>query len=301
MVTPNTQQIMLMVLVALLPGIFAMSVFYGAEIWLIFTFALSLGAVVEALCLRLQGRDLLVELTDGSTPVTCILLCLALPPGTPLWVIGIGVVASIGLAKHLYGGLGNNVFNPAMVGYGVVLVSFPKELALWPTALDGTTAATALTSFKYRQGATVDDIWVLDQGFGQFGGYGWEWINVCFLIGGLLLVTMQIVQWRVPVAMLVSLGVLALIGYDNGSSASLGSPVYHYFTGSTMLVAFFIATDPVTHPVTHRGQWLFGCLVGGLTFLIRAFGNYPDGAAFAILLANSATPYLDKRLVAARG
>ena len=111
----------------------------------------------------------------------------------------------------------------------------------------------------------------------------------------------RVAQWRVPAAMLASLAILALIGYDNGSPDSLGSPMFHFFTGSTMVVALFIATDPVTHPTTHRGQLLFGCLVGCLTFAIRVFGNYPDGAAFAILLANSATPYLDKRLVPVRG
>ena len=297
----NTQRIMLLVLAALFPGVIALSYFYGMQYWLNLTFALAFGSCVEALCLKLQRRTLTPELTDGSTPVTCVLLCCALPPGTPLWIIAIGVVAAIGLAKHLYGGLGNNLFNPAMVGYAVVLVSFPKELALWPIPLDGTTAATALTSFKYRQGATVDEIWVIDQGFGSFGGYGWEWVNFCFLIGGALLVALRIAQWRVPVAMLASLTLFALIGYDNGSSDSLGSPMFHLFTGSTMVVAFFVATDPVTHPTTHRGQLLFGCLVGCLTFAIRVFGNYPDGAAFAILLANSATPYLDKRLVPARG
>ncbi|MCZ6618341.1 MAG: RnfABCDGE type electron transport complex subunit D [Gammaproteobacteria bacterium] len=297
----KTRQIMLLVLLALFPGMIAMSYFYGMQFWMNLAFASAFGSCIEALCLRLQGRSLRLELTDGSTPVTCILLCCALPPGTELWIIAIAVTASIGLAKHLYGGLGNNVFNPAMVGYAVVLVSFPKNLALWPIPLDGTTAATALTSFKYRQGATVDDIWTIDQGFGSFGGYGWEWINLCFVVGGALLVALRIAQWRVPAAMLASLAICALIGYDNGGPHSLGSPMFHYFSGSTMLVAFFIATDPVTHPVTHRGQLLFGCLVGCLTFTIRMFGNYPDGTAFAILLANSATPYLDKRLVAARG
>ncbi len=301
MVNLKTRQIMLVVLAALFPGMIALSYFYGIEYWLNFAFAIVIGGCVEALCLKLQKRPLTPGLTDASTPVTCLLLCCALPPGTPLWIIAIGVTVAVGLAKHLYGGLGNNLFNPAMVGYAVVLVSFPKQLALWPIPLDGTTAATALTSFKYRLGATVDEIWVIDQGFGSFGGYGWEWINLCFLIGGVLLVALRIAQWRVPAAMLVSLAILALIGYDNGSSGSLGSPMFHLFTGSTMVVALFIATDPVTHPVTHRGQLLFGCLVGCLTFAIRVYGNYPDGAAFAILLANSATPYLDKRLVPARG
>ena len=144
-------------------------------------------------------------------------------------------------------------------------------------------------------------IWTGANGFGQLGGAGWEWINAGFLLGGLTLAARGLLAWRVPAAILVTLSALALLGYDAGSSASLGSPAYHLFTGATMLGAFFIATDPVTHPATPRGQLIFGVLVGALLFVIRSFGNYPDGVAFAVLLANGCTPWLDRRLVTARG
>jgi len=174
-----------------------------------------------------------------------------------------------------------------------VLVSFPKFMG-WPTSTDAFTGATALTTFKFHTG-TVEDVWTPLNGFGAIAGAQWEWINLAFLLGGLGLVAWRLVAWRIPLAMLATIGILAALGYANTSSKSLGSPLFHWFSGGTMLAAFFVATDPVTHPVSARGQWLFGIIVGAMTFCIRAFGNYPDGVAFAILLANAITPYVDRR------
>jgi electron transport complex protein RnfD len=228
--------------------------------------------------------------------LTCTLLALALPPTLPLPLLGIAVVAAIVLAKHLYGGLGNNIFNPAVVGYTVVLVSFPVAMADWPIPLDGVTSATALVTLKYREGATIAEAWTASGGFGRVGGYGWEWINVCFGIGGVALLAAHLAAWRIVVATLASIGVLAIAGYDNGSSASWGSPMYHWFTGSTMLTVFYFATDPVTHPISSRGQIVYGITIGAVIFFVRSLGNYPDGAAFAILLGNAISPFLDKQL-----
>jgi len=166
---------------------------------------------------------------------------------------------------------------------------------LWPLPTDGLTAATAQTSFRYREGMTVEDVWTPMLGFGAVGGYGWEWINAGFLLGGLMLLVLRLASWRVPAAMLGTLGSLAILSYDYGSSSSLGSPTFHWFSGGTMLAAFFFATDPVTHPASARGQVLFGCIVGTMAFVVRSFGNYPDGIAFGILLGNAATPFLDRR------
>jgi electron transport complex protein RnfD len=297
----NTQRIMLIVLMALLPGVVVQSVYYGWPIAANLLTSVVLGLAVETICLCLLRRPLLPTLTDATTPLTCVLLALALPPGLPLPVLAVAVATAVGLAKYLYGGLGNNLFNPAMVGYAVVLVSFPLALAAWSNPLDGATGATALTAFKFRGGATVADVWSPEAGFGDLGGYGWEWINAGFLAGGLVLAGLRLIAWRIPVAMLTTLALLAAACYDGGSSRSLGSPLYQLFTGSTMLGAFFIATDPVTHPATPRGQLLFGVLAGTIVFLIRGFGNYPDGIAFAVLLGNAVTPYLDRRLVATNG
>jgi electron transport complex protein RnfD len=297
----DTRGVMLRVLAALAPGLVLTAHFYGPRILVNLAGAVGLALAIEALALRLQGRAIQPALRDCSALVTATLLVLALPPGTPWYVIAIAVVAALGLGKHLYGGLGNNPFNPAIVGYAVVLLSFPAALSEWPSAwsgqsagADALTGATALTTFKYREGLTVADVWQARFGFGTLGGAPAEWLNAAFLAGGLALARLRLLAWRVPVALLATLGGLALLGYDQGSSSSLGSPLYHWFSGGTMLAAWFFATDPVTHPASPRGQVLFGCLIGAIAYAIRGFGSFPDGIAFGILLANGCAAWLDR-------
>lgn len=288
---------MAVVLLALVPGALTLCYFFGLGYVPRLAFAIALGLLVESVALALQGRTLWPALSDGSTLVTCTLLTLALPPESGFGVLAVAVSAAVGLGKHVYGGLGSNPFNPAIVGYAVVLVSFPAALSTWPVPTDGLTAATALTALRHREGQTIAEVWNPASGFGSIGGYGWEWVNAAFLLGGLLLIALRIVSWRVPAALLGTLGLLALVTYDSGSSASHGSPAFHWFSGGTCLAAFFFATDPVTHPATARGQLLFGALIGAVAFVVRGFGSYPDGLAFGILLGNAATAYLDRRLV----
>jgi electron transport complex protein RnfD len=297
----STRRIMATVLVALIPGAAALCFYYGLAYVPRLAFSALLGLAVEAAALGMQGRPVRPALTDGSTLVTCTLLALALPPTVGLEVLGTAVIAAVGLGKHVYGGLGANPFNPAVVGYAVALVSFPGALSYWPVPTDGVTAATALTTLRHREAQTVAEIWSHQLGFGTVGGYGWEWINAAFLAGGVLLAVRRLIAWRVPVALLGTLALLAAVGYDGGSSESLGSPAFHWFSGGTCLAACFFATDPVTHPVTPRAQVLFGVMIATVAFVVRGFGNYPDGLAFGILLANAATPYLDRRLVAVHG
>lgn len=294
-------RIMGLVLAALVPGIAMLCYFFGLDYLPRLLFAAAVGLSVESAALALQRRPLRPALADGSTLVTCTLITVALPPTTSLGVLAVAVIAGVALGKHVYGGLGNNPFNPAVVGYAVVLVSFPAALAAWPQPTDGLTAATALTTLRHREGQTIAELWAADPSFGAVGGYAWEWINAAFLLGGVVLMALRLAAWRVPVALLGTLTLLATVFYDAGSSRSLGSPAFHLFSGGTCLAACFFATDPVTHPATARGQWLFGALIGVVAFLVRGFGNYPDGLAFGILLANAATPYLDRRLVAAHG
>ncbi|MEZ5557172.1 MAG: RnfABCDGE type electron transport complex subunit D [Pseudomonadales bacterium] len=300
MATLTTRRIMGTVLLSLLPGLGALCYFNGPGYLPRLACAAALALTLEAALLRLRGRQPTVLPGDFSALVTATLLVLALPPGVPYPALLLAVSAALLIGKHLYGGLGSNPFHPAVVGYAMTLVCFPTALALWPSALDGTTGATALTSFRHREGLTVADVWRPEFGFGSFGALGWEWINMAFLAGGLVLVALRIAAWRVPAGMLGCLCLLAMLGYDSGSSSSLGSPLMHCFTGSTMLAAFYFATDPVTHPASRRGQWLFGAVIGAMTFVVRSFGNYPDGIAFGILLANGATPWLDRRWVTAR-
>jgi electron transport complex protein RnfD len=163
---------------------------------------------------------------------------------------------------------------------------------------DGITAATPLDAFKFRGSLTVDEFMTVSSNIATLGGMhvgiGWQWINAAFLAGGIYLVYRGICGWLMPATMLLTLAVLALVFYDSGSSQSLGSPMFHLFSGATMLGAFFILTDPVTSPDSTEGKVIFAVGVGSLTFLIRNIGAYPDGLAFAVLLMNTATPFIDQ-------
>jgi electron transport complex protein RnfD len=300
MVNRPSRTIMLLVSACMAPGILTSAALLGVGVLVNVAVATLTALAAEAACLRLRGGVTRERLLDGSSLVTALILAIALPPGVAPGVLAVAVITAIGLGKHAYGGLGSNVFNPAMVGYAVVLLSFPLALSSWPSAVDALSGATPLTVFKYRGGVTVSEIWQPGNGFGALGGADSEWINAAFLAGGCVLLALKLAAWRVAAGTLLGLGIPALAAYDNGSSASLGSPLYHWFTGATMLSVFFVTTDPVTHPSSNAGQWLFGLLVGALTFLIRAFGSHPDGIAFAVLLGNAAAPYLDRRLATRR-
>ena len=286
----NTPGVMRLVLFAMVPGVLCMLPWFGAALLSQLALAAVMGVAIEVACLWFRRTAIVRHLSDGSALVTSLLIALCLPPSAPWYVLLIALVAGLGLAKHAYGGLGNNVLNPAMAGYAIVLVAFPSELSVW--IVDGVTSATPLEVFRYRGGDTVSDIW--PQAFGMLGGRGWEWMNLGFLVGGVFLLFTRIINWQAPVAFLASLSLCAALGYDSGSSQSLGSPLMHLFSGGTMLCAWLIVTDPVTAPVSHRGQLVFGALVGLLVFLIRSFGAYPDGIAFAVLLGNISAPLIDE-------
>ena len=276
------------VLIALLPAIGVAAWAFGWLLLVHCAVALVAGALFEALCQRLRERPVR-PFADRSTPVTCLLIAIGIPPAAPLWMPVVATAVAILLAKELYGGLGRNVFNPAMAGYAAVLVAYPQAM----TYVDATSGATALDALRFRGGTTVGEL-AGDPAFGLLGGARFEWVNAAALAGGLYLMAIGVVHWRIPVAVLLGLGLPALAFYDGGSSASLGSPLFHWFAGASMLAAFFIATDPVTAPKAAGHQWLFGLGIGALVFAIRAGGSYPDGVAFAVLLGNLATPVLDR-------
>ena len=303
----GAQRIMLTAALALVPGLVLLALLIDPVGVILNVVTASLVALgTDRLCLRLRqpvtSSNLLsaqLTVSDASALVTALILAAALPPGA-IGPVALATGTALALGKHAYGGLGNNVFNPAMVGYAVVLISLPVSTANWPVAAsvttDALTGATVLTAFKYRGAATVDGIWTEAAGFGSFAGVGYEWAALAFGLGGAFLIYRRVAAWRPVAGMLTALVLAALAGYDNGSSASLGPPLYHLFAGGALLAAGFVITDPVTHPASHRAQWLFGLTVGFLVYAIRAWGNYPDGIAFAILLANALTPYLDRRL-----
>jgi len=310
----STQRVMLNVLLASVPGIIVLTHFFGFGTLVNIAFGAAVALACEALALTLRGRPVGFYLKDGSALVTAFLLCIALPPYSPWWLIAVGIASSILLAKHFYGGLGYNPFNPAMVGYVVLLISFPVQMTTWaaprgagelpglmdalracftPGSFDAVTMATPLDILRQNKGLLLDDLWAQTPQFGRWAGIGWEWANIAFLAGGCWLLYQRIFTWHAPVAMLASLALLALLFYDGGSSASGGSPLFHLLSGATMFGAFFIVTDPVTSAVSLRGRLIYGALIGVLVYTIRVRGNYPDAVAFAVLIMNFAAPFID--------
>jgi H+/Na+-translocating ferredoxin:NAD+ oxidoreductase subunit D len=318
----STAKVMQLVLVATLPGILALSWYFGWGMLINIIWACVVAVAAEALALTLRKRPLKFYLADYSAIVTAVLIAIAMPPYSPWWLILIGVGFAILVAKHLYGGLGYNPFNPAMVGYVVLLISFPIEMTIWATprgalegsfpslidslgalwlgrdsmgifAVDGITMATPLDILKQNQTLLIDDLWAAQPQFGRWGGMGWEWVNLGFLTGGLFLLSQRVFTWHAPISMLISLAIVSALFYDAGSSASGGSPLFHLLSGATMLGAFFIVTDPVTSAASNIGRVIYGALIGILVYLIRVWGNYPDAVAFSVLLMNFAAPLLD--------
>lgn len=294
----NTSRIMLWVLAALLPGVTAMTFVWGAGVlWNIAILSVAC-LLTESAALVAGGKrragEILFQLKDGSAMLTAWLMAICLPPFTDAAILCLAALAAIGVAKHAYGGLGRNLFNPAMVGYAVVLVSFPERLAHWPAlgtaAADALSGATLLTEFRYREGLTSSEF---DIAFGAAASEH-KLIVFSFLAGGLALAYKRLLAWRIPAAMFAAVAACALVGFDQGSSQSLGSAWFHWTTGGFVVAAFFIATDPVTHPRQHRQQILFGVVIGVFVYLIRAFGGFPDGIAFAVLFGNCLTPLLNR-------
>jgi electron transport complex protein RnfD len=312
---------MLQVICALLPGVIAHAWYFGPGIGIQIFLACGFALGFEAALLALRGKPLKPFLGDLSAPVTAILFALCLPPLAPWWIALIGMFFAIVVGKHLFGGLGHNLFNPAMVGYVVVLVSFPQamtswlpplELASWQPPLsevlstiasghppgelswDVVTGATPLDTIRTSV-ATGQMVSEARQSpiFGDFGGLGWEWIANWFALGGLWLLWRQIISWQVPVTMIGSVLALGLAAYlaDPGSNPA---PLQHVFSGALILGAFFIATDPVSGCSSPRGRLIFGAGVGIITLVIRRWGGYPDGVAFAVLLMNMLAPLIDR-------
>ena len=301
----KTPTVMAWVLVALLPGLAGMTFYFGLGVlWNLFWLsALCLATEVLVVALRtgslspaLFRAPLQNNLGDGTTLLAAWLIAICLPPYISIQILAVAALASIGLAKHAYGGLGNNIFNPAMVGYAVILLSFPQALAAWPAlgdtknlVADALSGATYLSEFRYRDAMTVDEFLLNNpQVMHQ------QIIAGLFLLGGLGLIYLRIISWRIPLALLITVGLLASVTYDQGSTQSMGSAWFHWATGGTMAAAFFVATDPVTHPSRHSHQIIFAVSIGILLFVIRTQGNLPDGIAFAVLLANCATPLLNR-------
>ncbi|MGG7667700.1 electron transport complex subunit RsxD [Yersinia sp. J1] len=323
----STRSIMVLVMLACLPGIAAQTYFFGFGSLIQMVLAMITAVLTESAVLALRKQPIKTRLADNSALLTGLLLGISLPPLAPWWMIVLGTFFAIVIAKQLYGGLGQNPFNPAMVGYVVLLISFPVQMTSWmpPISLqansigfydslltiftghtsqgasirdlqlgyDGVSQATPLDSFKTSL-RSLPAREILQQPLfgGVLAGLGWQWINLGFLAGGLFLLWRKVIHWHIPFSFLLSLSVCAGLSWLLAPE-SFGSPMLHLFSGATMLGAFFIATDPVSASTTPRGRLIFGALIGLLVWLIRVYGGYPDGVAFAVLLANITVPLID--------
>ncbi|PMY42741.1 electron transport complex subunit RsxD [Pseudomonas sp. GW456-L14] len=309
------RQAMQRVLLATLPGLLALFWLFGWGILINLLLACVTALAVEAAVLRLRQWPLRPFLGDGSALVSATLLALALPPYCPWWLTVSATACALLFGKHLYGGVGKNPFNPAMLGYALVLVSFPQQMTHWPashgldllgglqqifgialdsTAPDAWAQATALDSLRINKSLTIDELFAGNAAFGHFGGKGVEWVNLAFLAGGAFLLQQRVFSWHAPAGMLGSLFVISLLCWNDSGSDSHGSPFFHLLSGATILGAFFIVTEPVSGPRNAKARLLFGVGVGLLTYLIRTWGGYPDGVAFAVLLMNLAVPALER-------
>ena len=316
----NTSQLMKQVLFALLPGAIASYWFFGWGVVVNLLLACLTAVAVEAAVTALRNKPVLNTLQDNSALVTGALLALSIPPLAPWWIPVLGTIFAILIAKHLYGGLGFNPFNPAMVGYVVLLISFPLEMSQWPAAIDaassvlnlsgtivlvflgtlpdvvsidGLTMATALDYSKtqLRLGQTMAEL-SASPIVGFLGARHWEWLSLMYLLGGLWLLYKKVINWHIPVAFLFSLALISTVFFMIDSD-QFASPLFHLFSGGVMLGAFFIATDPITASTSNVGRLIYASGIGLLIYVIRTWGGYPDGIAFAVLLMNLAAPTID--------
>lgn len=317
---PTVSTIMFKVLLALVPGITAYVWVFGGGILISLSLATLTALAAEAVLLKIRQRPVKPYLMDMSAVVTAWLLALALPPLAPWWLVVVGTFFAIVIAKQLYGGLGYNPFNPAMVGYAVLLISFPLIMTKWPAPLslaehplsfmdqlhfifghglptdmkvDAITSATPLDYLK-TQLMLKHEVASITQApiFGVVGAKGGELVTGAYLLGGLYLLQQRIISWHLPTVFLAALAAISFAFYVIDPS-HFANPLFHLMSGASMLCAFFIITDPVSGPTTPRGKIYFAAGVGVLTYLIRVYGGYPDGVAFAVLLMNMCVPLID--------
>lgn len=305
--------VMRRVLAALAPGVMVSAWFLGPGVLLQIGIATVAALAAEAAMLSVRGLAMRPFLFDGTAIVAGVLLGLAMPPLAPWWLASLAAVFAMVVVKHAHGGVGHNLFNPAMAGYALLLVCFPYAMKSWPAPGAEAWAADVLGAVFLVDTAKVDAVsgatalsFVRDglrgmkmlaelrpgAGASLLGG-GAAWVNLAFLGGGLALLAARVIRWQIPAGFIAGLLAVSLLLYL-GDAQRHASPLFHLMGGATMLGAFFIATDPVSSPVTPRGRLVFGLLVGAVVVLIRRFGQYPDGVAFAVLLMNAAAPLIDR-------
>jgi len=325
---------MFIAIIACIPGIFTKYYFFGSGTLIQILFSIVISLLLEVSILKIRDKKIKIYLQDNSSILTAVLFGVSIPPLLPWWMIIIGLFFSIVITKHLYGGIGQNIFNPAMVGYVVLLVSFPVYMNSWnerdaslsfiddfKKSINIIFSNNNINSINFNNNINIKNLKNTPDAFTQatplnnikikshFKDYfleqkyelqnkkitvqnSWKYINISFLLGGIFLFFRKIICWRIPISFLISLGTLSGITYFY-SKELFASPLVHFFSGGTMICAFFIATDPVTTSCTKIGKIIFGIIIGFLVWIIRNYSDYPDAIAFSVLFANMIVPLID--------
>ncbi len=292
----NTARVMWGVFISLVPALAAATYLFGWRALLLAVISVGVSIGSEALSQLVFRRE--VSVSDGSAAVTGLLLAFTCPPQTPLWIIALGAFVAIFLVKQLFGGVGYNIFNPALTARAVMLASFPVVMTSWAApvrsvfgAVDATAAASALGLVKEAakaQTAAAMPYGYLDLLIGNVPGSLGETCKIALLVGAAFLFIRRILDWKIPLTFLGSVALLSwIVGRD---------PLFELLSGGLILGAFFMATDYVTSPTTTWGRVIFGLGCGAITFLIRNFGGFPEGVCYAILFMNLCSPLIESYL-----
>jgi electron transport complex protein RnfD len=323
----DTGAVMRLVVYAALPGIAMQTYMFGYGVLIQLVLAIVTAVVTEVAILELRKKNSERAVKDYSALLCGLLLAISIPPLAPWWVIVIGTFFAIAIVKQLYGGLGFNLFNPAMAAYVMLLISFPVQMTAWmppgsltvqnfglwdtihtvftgftatgysiaqlQVTIDGATMATPLDHVKVAlsEGYIISEA-LNDKLFSGSMGHGWGPVSIAYLLGGLALVKARVINWHIPASMIIGALIVSSVLFLADSSTH-ASPWFHLINGSLLLGAFFIATDPVSASTTNRGRIIFGASIGFWIIVIRTWGGYPDAIAFAVVLMNMAVPLID--------
>lgn len=284
-------RIMWTVAISLVPAVVAGIYFFGARSLLLVLISVATAVATEAIIQKLMRKK--VTVSDGSAVVTGMLLAMVISPGVPLWMPIVGAFCAIAIAKSIFGGLGYNIFNPALVGRAILLASFPVAMTTWktPAGIDSLTGATTLSMVKEGALEKLPSLW--DMFIGRIGGSLGETSVLALLIGAAILLIRRIITWHIPVSYIGTVALIVGLSKLFGDQDFVMVPI-HVFSGGLILGAFFMATDMVTSPLTKKGGVIFGIGAGVITCLIRLLGGYPEGVCYSILLMNAFTPLIDR-------
>lgn len=288
----DTPRVMRGVVYALMPAVIASIYYFKLRAFLLIIVCIAGTVLTEAVFQKLRRKPITIK--DGSALLTGLLLALVLPPSLPLWAGFLGAVMAIVIGKQIFGGLGQNIFNPALIGRAFLMAAFPVMLTTWikPGIFDAIATATPLSLFKFDL-EPVSTLYLL---LGNTGGSLGETCAIVLIIGGIFLLIKKYMDWRIPLSYIGTVLILTTVLYLI-KPAQYASPLFHLFAGGLMLGALFMATDPVTSPITKKGRYIFGFGCGFLVVIIRTWGGLPEGVMYSILLMNAFTPLINRYTV----